>query len=90
MTVKQAMLTDYALKLLIAVAISACGIVLSDLRKGVEELRTSQTSNQLATVEKLARIETQISSAAQDAETTNLEIRELKDRMTALEQGRFR
>jgi len=97
MTMKQAMLTDYALKLLIAIALAACSLVLKDLRGGQDDLsdglndvRKSQTENQLATVEKLARIETQVSGAAKDAESTNREIRELKERMTALEQSRYR
>ncbi|MCX7062855.1 MAG: hypothetical protein NTZ11_18460 [Gammaproteobacteria bacterium] len=91
------MLTDYALKLLLTITLAACGLVLKDLRGGqadlsvgLKDVRDSQTQNQLATVEKLARIETQISNAAKDAESTNREIRELKDRMTVLERSRGR
>ena len=87
MTIKQAMLTDYALKLLIALAIGACGLVLGDLRQGLDEVRKTQTANQLATVDKLARIETQVSGTAKDAEITNREIRVLQDRMTGLERS---
>lgn len=87
MTIKQAMITDYFLKGLIALAIAACGLVLSDLRTGVDEVRKTQTSNQMSTVDKLARIETQVSGAAQNAESTNHEIRVLQERITALERS---
>lgn len=87
MTMKQAMITDYFLKGLIALAIGACGLVMSDLRQGVQDVRTAQMTNQMSTVDKLARIETQVAGAAQNAESTNHEIRVLQQRISDLERS---
>ncbi len=86
MTTQTAMITDYFLKGLIALAIGACGLVMSDMRQGVQDVRNAQVTNQLSTVDKLARIETQVAGAASNAESTNREIRVLQDRINALEQ----